>query len=162
MSSEDSLMRIPLKLKHTARFFRPHPEELGARLRAERLEGGGPARDLGFTRDRTTIMRKSGKPDLRSPCFETRRSALGVERGLYPRARCDAPQHEVGHFHFLRTALCGLSLPMLPLSLPAAGSITALTRVGLPQSMASFTARLNSSGVVTWTPTPPNASINFS
>jgi hypothetical protein len=38
-------MRIPLKSKHAVRFFRPHPEELGARLRAERLEGGGPARD---------------------------------------------------------------------------------------------------------------------
>ena len=38
---------------------------------------------------------------------------------------------------------------MLPLSLPAAGSMTALTRVGLPESMAWFTAPLNSSGVVT-------------
>ena len=51
---------------------------------------------------------------------------------------------------------------MRPLSLPAAGSITALMRVGLPKSMASFTARLSSSGVVTLTPTPPNASIILS
>src|SRR5262249_26228431 len=64
--------------------------------------------------------------------------------------------------YFLRIALCGLSLPMLPLSLPAAGSITALTSVGLPESMASLTARLSSSGVVTRTPTPPKASISFS
>jgi hypothetical protein len=32
-------------------------------------------------------------------------------------------------------------LPMRPLSLPAAGSITALMRVGLPESMAASTAR---------------------
>src|SRR5215471_16137262 len=64
--------------------------------------------------------------------------------------------------HFLRSALCGLRLPMRPLSLPAAGSITALMRVGLPESMASFTARLSSSGVVTWAPTPPKASIILS
>ena len=31
---------------------------------------------------------------------------------------------------------------MLPLSVPAAGSITALTRVGLPESIAASTARL--------------------
>ena len=41
---------------------------------------------------------------------------------------------------------------MRPLSVPAAGSIAALIRVGLPESSAWFTARLNSSGVVTWTP----------
>src|SRR4029079_10301560 len=64
--------------------------------------------------------------------------------------------------YFFRTALCGLSLPMLPLSVPAAGSITALTRVGLPESIALFTAWLNSSGVVTWTPPPPKASIILS
>ena len=73
-------------------------------------------------------------------------------------ARC----HFQSLHHFLRTALCGLSLPMLPLSLPAAGSITALTSVGLPEFMASLTARSSSSGVVTRTPTPPNASISFS
>src|SRR6266540_1935430 len=60
--------------------------------------------------------------------------------------------------YFLRTTLCGLRLPMRPLSVPAAGSITALMRVGLPESMASFTARFSSSGVVALTPTPPNAS----
>src|SRR5207302_1968685 len=32
--------------------------------------------------------------------------------------------------YFLRSALCGLRLPMRPLSVPAAGSITALMRVG--------------------------------
>ena len=37
---------------------------------------------------------------------------------------------------------------MRPLSEPAAGSITALIRVGLPESMASFTARFSSSGDV--------------
>src|SRR5581483_11091973 len=64
--------------------------------------------------------------------------------------------------YFLRILLCGLRLPMRPLSLPAAGSITALTNVGRPESIASLTARLSSSGVVTRTPTPPNASIIFS
>src|SRR3982074_900992 len=34
----------------------------------------------------------------------------------------------------LRSLLCGLRLPMRPLSLPAAGSITALIRGGLPES----------------------------
>jgi len=64
--------------------------------------------------------------------------------------------------HFLRILLCGLRLPIRPLSLPAAGSIAALIRVGRPESMASLTARLSSSGVVTCTPIPPNASIIFS
>jgi hypothetical protein len=64
--------------------------------------------------------------------------------------------------YFLRTTLCGLRLPMRPLSVPAAGSITALMRVGWPESMAWFTARLSSSGVVTLTPTPPNASMILS
>src|SRR6202041_2587677 len=64
-------------------------------------------------------------------------------------------------YFFLR-ALCGLRLPMRPLSEPAAGSITALISVGLPEFMASFTARLSSSGVVALTPTPPNASIILS
>ncbi len=64
--------------------------------------------------------------------------------------------------HFLRSLLCGLRLPMRPLSLPAAGSIAALMRVGLPESMAASTARFSSSGVVAWTPPPPNASIILS
>ena len=51
---------------------------------------------------------------------------------------------------------------MRPLSLPAAGSITALMRVGLPESMAALTARLSSSGDVALTPTPPKASIILS
>src|SRR5205823_9970485 len=54
-------------------------------------------------------------------------------------------------FYFLRIALCGLRLPMRPLSVPAAGSIAALISVGLPESSAVSTARLSSSGVVTWT-----------
>src|SRR6266404_8933133 len=63
---------------------------------------------------------------------------------------------------FLRSMLCGLRLPMRPLSEPDAGSIIALIRVGLPEPMASFTARLSSSGVVAFTPTPPKASIILS
>ena len=64
--------------------------------------------------------------------------------------------------YFFLSALCGLRLPMRPLSLPAAGSSTALMRVGLPESIASFTARLSSSGDVALTPTPPKASIILS
>ena len=64
--------------------------------------------------------------------------------------------------YFLRTALCGLSFPMLPLSVPAAGSITALMTVGVPESIAASTARFSSSGVVAFTPAPPNASIILS
>ena len=51
---------------------------------------------------------------------------------------------------------------MLPLSLPAAGSITALISVGFPEFMAASTARFSSSGVVALTPTPPNPSIILS
>src|SRR5262245_25388208 len=89
---------------------------------------------------------------------------LGLGFHLLALGHCRFPLgvQSVWKIYFLRIALCGLSLPMLPLSLPAAGSITALTRVGLPESMASFTARISSSGVVTRTPTPPNASISFS
>ena len=47
---------------------------------------------------------------------------------------------------------------MLPLSGPAAGSITALMSVGRPESIAASTARFSSSGVVAFTPAPPNAS----
>src|SRR5262245_55892520 len=43
----------------------------------------------------------------------------------------------IGLLHyFLGILLCGLRLPMRPLSLPAAGSITALTNVGLPETIA--------------------------
>src|SRR5262249_47497144 len=59
--------------------------------------------------------------------------------------------------YFLQSAFCGLRLPMRPLSLPAAGSITALMSVGLPESIAAFTARLSSSGLVALMPTPPKA-----
>src|SRR5438105_12835600 len=65
-------------------------------------------------------------------------------------------------YFFFVSLLCGLRLPMRPLSLPAAGSITALIRVGLPLSIAAFTARLSSSGDVAFTPTPPKASIILS
>src|SRR6202047_2449570 len=75
-----------------------------------------------------------------------------VHHSVLHRVRDDALRH------FLRILLCGLRLPILPLSLPAAGSITALTSVGLPESIASFTARLRRSAVVKLTPTPPNAS----
>src|SRR6266581_131401 len=63
---------------------------------------------------------------------------------------------------FLLRMLCGLRLPIRPLSEPDAGSITALIRVGLPESIAALTARFNSSGEVALTPTPPNASIILS
>ena len=69
---------------------------------------------------------------------------------------------DAARIYFLRSLLCGLRLPMRPLSLPAAGSITALIRVGLPKSIAAFTARLRSSGVVALTPVPPKASIILS
>ena len=65
-------------------------------------------------------------------------------------------------YFFFCSTLCGLRLPMRPLSEPAAGSSTALISVGLPQSIASFTARLSSSGVVAFTPIPPKASIILS
>src|SRR5580700_10965494 len=64
--------------------------------------------------------------------------------------------------YFFFSALCGFRLPMRPDSLPAAGSSTALIRVGLPESIAAFTARLSSSGVVALTPVPPKASIILS
>src|ERR1700738_298338 len=65
-------------------------------------------------------------------------------------------------FHFLRSRLCGLRWAVRALSLPAAGSSAALMSVGWPESMALLTAWLNSSGVVTWTPIPPNASMILS
>src|SRR6185503_9988782 len=77
---------------------------------------------------------------------------------LGPRFRGD--ERHVNYFFF--SLLCGFRLPMRPLSLPAAGSITALISVGLPESIAAFTARLSSSGDVALTPTPPNASIILS
>src|SRR5262249_42905925 len=66
------------------------------------------------------------------------------------------------NYFFLLSALCGLRLPMRPLSLPAPGSSTALISVGLPLSIASLTARRSSSGDVALTPTPPKASIILS
>src|SRR5262245_9740445 len=56
--------------------------------------------------------------------------------------------HAMLHYFFFTTR-CGLRLPTRPLSLPAAGSITALMRVGLPDANALSTARFSSSGVVT-------------
>ena len=64
--------------------------------------------------------------------------------------------------YFFRSVLCGLRLPIRPLSLPAAGSITALISVGLPESIAALTACFNSSGEVALMPTPPKASIILS
>src|SRR6185436_18537239 len=86
---------------------------------------------------------------------------------LGPRFRGDDSRkfhklHCVLHYFFLLSTLCGLRLPMRPLSLPAAGSSTALMSVGLPESIAAFTARLSSSGLVALTPTPPKASIILS
>jgi hypothetical protein len=85
-----------------------------------------------------------------------------VSSRLAPRLRFRGDERLVHRPYFLRRALCGLRLPMRPLSLPADGSITALTRVGLPESIASFTARLSSSGDVALTPMPSNASIILS
>ena len=51
---------------------------------------------------------------------------------------------------------------MRPISLPAAGSSTALISVGWPESIAALTARFSSSGDVALTPTPPKASIILS
>src|ERR1700733_817404 len=82
-------------------------------------------------------------------------------RLLGPRFRGDDSKNCVIPF-FLSSWLCGLRLPMRPPSRPAAGSITALISVGLPESIAALTARLSSSGEVALTPVPPNASIIFS
>src|SRR5215471_1619459 len=87
------------------------------------------------------------------------RRRLGLRFALLADCHCASSESAIDAAdYFLRIALCGLRLPMRPLSEPAAGSITALIRVGLPESSAWFTARLSSSGVVTWAPTPPNAS----
>ena len=96
------------------------------------------------------------------PFFSAHARASGhpVQRcnfALRPRFRGD---ERLPHFFF--TTLCGLRLPMRPDSVPAAGSITALISVGLPESMAASTARLSSSGVVALTPTPPKASMILS
>src|SRR5258708_36597620 len=64
--------------------------------------------------------------------------------------------------YLLGILLCGLRLPIRPLSLPSAGSSTASIMVGLPESMARLTSRFNSSGEVALTPTPPKASIILS
>src|SRR5262245_35875649 len=48
-------------------------------------------------------------------------------------ARASLRKLSAGPRYFLRSALCGLRLPMRPLSLPDAGSITALISVGLPE-----------------------------
>jgi hypothetical protein len=54
------------------RFYPPHPEEGASTCVSERrnrrvapVSKDGAATDLGFTRDRQLLMRKSGKPDLR-------------------------------------------------------------------------------------------------
>src|SRR6516162_6249854 len=60
------------------------------------------------------------------------------------------------------TALRGLRLWICPLSVPAAGSMTALIRAGLPEASASVSALVRLGVSVTWYPVPPNASIIFS
>src|SRR5262249_58300020 len=50
------------------------------------------------------------------------------------RAGCD-----IGCRYFFLSTLWGLRLPMRPLSLPAAGSISALMRLGWRESIALFT-----------------------
>ena len=114
-----------------------------------------------------------GLPDFRlAPCHSVPSSLRAVGWAKAPKSRlptktisilpAGATALRACSPTFFRSALCGLRLPMRPLSLPAAGSITALISVGLPESIASFTARLSSSGVVALTPTPPNASIILS
>ena len=91
------------------------------------------------------------------PSAHSRASGNPANDALGPRFRGD---ERMCHFFF--SLLCGLRLPMRPLSLPAAGSSTALISVGLPLSIAALTARLSSSGDVALTPTPPKASIILS
>src|ERR1044072_8061868 len=69
--------------------------------------------------------------------------------GLLARCHCRSSESSIDvSDYFLRSTLCGLRLPMRPLSLPAAGSMTALMSVGLPESMAASTARFSSAGGV--------------
>ena len=91
---------------------------------------------------------------LGSPLSALRRKAIAVRNSPPAAAVCQG--------YFLATTLFGLRLPMRPLSVPAFSSITALMRVGLPESIASFTARYRSSGEIARTPTPPKASIIIS
>src|SRR5687768_16459977 len=94
---------------------------------------------------------------LRSEPHNLLRCSLGFGFRLFGFLLC-----HVRPPYFLRIALCGLRLPIRLLSLPAAGSSTALISVGLPESIASLTARFNSSGDVALMPTPPKASIILS
>jgi hypothetical protein len=70
--------------------------------------------------------------------------------------------HRIGYSPAYFFFAAGLRLVMRPLSVPAFSSMTALTSVGRFERIASSIALRNSSGVVAWTPTPPNASISFS
>src|SRR5690606_28443845 len=111
----------------------------------------------------TGDVARTGALDLDHVGAEPRQK-LGARRtGLDMREIENADTRERFHmtlpYFLFDSALCGLRLPMRPLSLPAAGSITALMSVGAPESIAAFTVRRSSSGVVTCAPTPPKASI---
>src|SRR5262249_21356861 len=122
---------------------------------AEQLRAGRTRLDVGEIEDADALKRLARLPPQLG---RWRRQVEPPVVGL-----CHyCPPVEVSVSYFLRSALCGLTLQMRALSLPAAGSITALMRVGLPLSMAWLTARFSSSGVVAFTPTPPNASIILS
>src|ERR1700730_9026817 len=131
-------------------------------------------RILGVQRDRALVVRSTlitSAPNHASNCVQVGPDWTWVKSRM--RTPCSAFVMYFSPYdnsvacagkltYFLRSTLCGLRLPIRPLSEPAAGSITALIRVGLPESMASLTARLSSSGEVALTPVPPNASIILS
>src|ERR1044072_6977929 len=122
--------------------------------------GDGLLRRRFFRLQLHELLRRSFGLSLRFGCRLGFGLRLGFRPGFGLLARCHCRSSESSidvAAYFLRSTLCGLRLPIRPLSLPAAGSITALMSVGLPESMASFTARLSSSGVVPLTPAPPHA-----
>src|SRR6478735_1172712 len=104
---------------------------VGAHI-GEQLRAGWPRLDMGKIENAHSIKRLA----IAAPGSRGRRRNFVVRVG------------HTGSSYFFLSALCGFNLLILPLSLPAAGSIAALMTVGLPESMALLTARLNSSGVV--------------
>src|SRR5947209_4287652 len=130
----------------------------------ERLAGLPPKFGRGLRQSRRERFLCRRLSDLQLHDLLRCRPRFGLGSGFHSLARCHSRflSGIGGTIYFLRSLLCGLRLPMRPLSLPAAGSITALMRVGLPESIAALTARFSSSGEVALTPTPPNASIILS
>src|SRR5665213_2538084 len=123
-------------------------DNVGAEPR-QQLRAGRSRLDVGEIENANALQRLG---HMYSPTKYEKRCRDARQRGH--------PVVSAGYFFF--SLLCGLRLPIRPLSLPAAGSSTALIRVGLPEFMAASTARLSSSGVVALTPTPPKASIILS